>query len=92
MKSVYKAMGCIERIYRNMPEGYTLITTADHGGHDRSHGTELHEDMTIPICFCGTHFSSGTTLSDVSIKDIAPTVAALLGVPAVQEWEGRALV
>ncbi|MBR5870638.1 MAG: hypothetical protein IKZ09_06340, partial [Clostridia bacterium] len=84
-------MGCIERIYRNMPEGYTLITTADHGGHDRSHGTEMPEDMTIPICFCGPRFSAGTALSGVSVKDIAPTVAALLDVPAVREWEGKAL-
>lgn len=91
MKSVNKAMGCIERIYRNMPEGYTLITTADHGGHDRSHGTEMPEDMTIPICFCGPRFTAGTALSGVSIKDIAPTVAALLDVPAVREWEGKAL-
>lgn len=90
LRSVNKAIGCIEKIYRSMPEGYTLITTADHGGHDRAHGTDLPEDMTIPICFCGPRFAPGTALEGVSIKDIAPTVAALLGVPAVKEWEGTA--
>jgi len=88
MGSVHKALGCIEKLYENLPEGYTLIVTADHGGHDRSHGTELPEDMTIPICFCGPRFEKNRALESVSIKDIAVTVAKLLEVPFVREWEG----
>ena len=90
LKSVHKAMGCIERIYRNLPTGYTLITTADHGGHERRHGENIPEDMTIPICFCGPKFEKNKAISGVSIKDIAATVAKLLNVPAVREWEGQA--
>ena len=88
LKSVYKAMDCIEKIYENLPEGYTLITAADHGGHGRSHGTDCPEDMTIPICFCGPRFTKNRAIPDVSIKDIAVTVADLLGVPKGKEWEG----
>jgi len=91
MGSVHKALGCIEKLHANLPEGYTLIVTADHGGHDRSHGTDMPEDMTIPICFCGPDFEPGKALENVSIKDIAPTVAKLLGVPSVREWEGTPL-
>ena len=88
LQSVRKAIGCVERLYENLPKGYTLILTADHGGHDRSHGNDIPEDMTIPICFCGPRFEKGRALKDVSIKDIAVTVAKLLEVPPVREWEG----
>lgn len=90
MGSVHKAMGCIEKVYDNLPEGYTLIVTADHGGHGRSHGENIPEDMTIPICFCGPKFEAGKALEGVSIKDIAVTVTKLLEVPKVKEWEGTA--
>lgn len=92
LKCVYKALDCIEKIYEHLPKGYTLITTADHGGHERSHGTDMPEDMTIPICFCGSAFQPGAELTGVSIKDIAPTIAKLLEVPAVKEWEGIARI
>ena len=61
--AVGTAMECIERIYDAMPEEATLITTADHGGHERSHGTDKPEDMTIPICFCGPAFAADKPLS-----------------------------
>ncbi len=91
LKSVNKAWGCIEKLHKSLPEGYSLIVVADHGGHDRSHGTDCPEDMTIPICCCGGKFEAGKELENASIKDIATTVAALLEVPAVKEWEGKIL-
>ena len=89
---VRKAMGCLEKLYQSLPEGYTLIVLADHGGHDRIHGTRMPEDMTIPLCFCGPRFTPGKELTGVSIKDVAPTIAALLEVPPVKEWEGRSIL
>lgn len=88
LRSVSKAWDCIERLHKSLPENYTLIVTADHGGHDRSHGTTLPEDMTIPIFFSGSSFPSGKEVSGLSIKDIAPTITHLLNVPPVKEWEG----
>ena len=38
-------------VLRQLPEDYTVIITADHGGHDRIHGTDCREDMQIPL-FC----------------------------------------
>ena len=70
---------------------YTIILTADHGGHDRCHGFDCPEDMTIPAFFRGKPFEAGRELQGVSIKDIAPTVAALLGAAAPEEWEGTAV-
>ena len=54
-----------------------LWFTADHGGHDRTHGTDSPEDMTIPFIINGKDFKAGEKLENVSIKDIAPTVAKL---------------
>ncbi|MBE6643782.1 MAG: hypothetical protein E7612_00220 [Ruminococcaceae bacterium] len=81
----------IDRIVAALPEDYTVIVTADHGGHDRTHGTEMPEDMTIPVFIKGKDFTPGELFENVSIKDIAPTVAKLLDVPANEEWEGVAL-
>ena len=89
ISAVRKAVGCIERVYDTLDETDTLIVTADHGGHGRSHGATCPEDMTIPLLMCGAAFAPGSTLEDASIKDIAPTIASLLGVPRAREWEGE---
>lgn len=80
-----------QRIIENLPEDYVVIVIADHGGHDRTHGTDMPEDMTIPVIITGGPFKAGAKLENVSLKDIAPTVAALLGVEAAPEWEGKVL-
>ena len=94
MRAVRSSWQDIARVEASVPEGeeYALIVTADHGGHDRSHGTLMPEDMTIPVFFKGKAFAPGAVLEDVSIKDIAPTVAALLGAKPAPEWEGKSLV
>ena len=68
------------------------MITADQGGHDRTHGLEIPEDMTIPMFFLGAPFKPGEILSYVNLKNIAPTVATLLGVATPEEWEGKALI
>ena len=69
-----------------------IIVTADHGGHDRMHGTEMEEDMTIPMFYRGPAFEKGKQLENISLLDIAPTIADLLGAMPSPEWEGRSLV
>lgn len=81
----------IERIVDALPEDYTVIITADHGGHDRGHGADIPEDMTIPLFICGKDFEAGKVLKDVNIKDVAPTIAKILNVTPAAEWEGRIL-
>lgn len=82
----------VKRVYEAVGDEYTIIVTADHGGHDRSHGTDSPEDMTIPQFFIGKDFEPGRKLDNMSILDIAPTVAAVMGVAAAPEWEGKSLV
>ena len=70
---------------------YVTIVLADHGGHDRVHGTTSLEDMTIPMVITGKGIEKREIMS-ASILDVAPTIAKILGVPAVSDWEGSPLV
>ena len=79
-------------IVDSIPADYTVILTADHGGHGRGHGSDDPQDMTIPIVCRGPRFEKGREYPGGSIKDIAPTVAKLLEVAPAKEWEGKPLV
>ena len=92
MNAIQKAWGNVERIVNSLPQDYTVIITADHGGHDRGHGTEMPEDMIIPLILLGKDFTPGEMKQDVNIKDIAPTIARLLDIEPDREWEGKSLI
>ncbi len=85
------ALDCVRRMVEEFGSEYTIIVTADHGGHGDDHGTNLPEDMTIPQFYIGPRFRPGKVLENVSILDIAPTVADLMDVRHPREWEGRSL-
>ena len=86
------AFSCVEKVYDAIDADTTLIVTADHGGHGRMHGEDIPEDMTIPAFFHGKCFAQASLLPNVTILDFAPTIADLLDVPAVREWEGNSRV
>ncbi len=90
-RAVAQSWEQIERIMTILPSDYTTIITADHGGHDRMHGIEVPEDMTIPIFFRGEAFISGKEIHNVSIMDIAPTITDIMGVAPAREWEGKSI-
>ena len=85
------AIGNVKRVLEACGDEYTVIVTADHGGHDRGHGSDAREDMTIPLFFFGKRFTPGKQLEGVSILDIAPTIADIMSVPKAPEWEGKSL-
>ena len=89
LDTVSIAIGNVKRVLETCGDEYTVIVTADHGGHDRSHGTDTKEDMTIPLFFFGKRFTPGKKLENVSILDIAPTIADIMSVPKAPEWEGK---
>jgi predicted AlkP superfamily pyrophosphatase or phosphodiesterase len=73
-----------------LPADATVLLLSDHGGHDRIHGTDVPEDMTIPWMVAGPNIQSGHTInSPVTLMDTAPTVARVLGVKPDPEWEGQ---
>ena len=89
LQCIHDAIDNVKTVLEEAGDEYTVIVTADHGGHDRIHGTDLPEDMTIPMFFIGPDFEPGKKLTGVSLLDIAPTIAHIMGVPAAREWEGR---
>ena len=92
LRRISIAIDNVKRIIEKFGEEYSVIVMADHGGHDRSHGTELPEDMTIPLFFYGPDFVPGQIIPAASLLDIAPTIAAVMGIAPDREWEGRPLI
>ena len=86
------ALDNIRRVVDSFGNEYNIIVTADHGGHDRTHGTDMPEDTTIPMFCFGKAFPAGQRFTGGSIMDIAPTIAKLMGVYPAPEWEGRSIV
>jgi predicted AlkP superfamily pyrophosphatase or phosphodiesterase len=72
---------------------YTVILTADHGGHGRTHGTADSLDVTIPWIAWGQGVvpldSAAERITGVRTMDTAATVLWLLGVPVPAGWDGR---
>lgn len=92
LRAVANASECLQSVFEAMDDRYTMMAITDHGGHDRTHGTEMPEDMTIPLFFYGKHFAPEMDLGDVSLLDIAPTVTDVLGLAPDEDWDGRSLL
>ena len=74
-------------------EDYTIIFTADHGGHERSHGSREESDMRIPLVCIGPDFTPGPMEHTPCITDIAPHHhVKLTGAASAPEWEGKSLI
>lgn len=93
--AVRRADGAVERILKKADEtlgkgNYTVIVTADHGGHGRTHGTEATEDVTIPWITWGKGVNGGTVLpAGIRTFDTAATALGLLGLELPEAHAGR---
>jgi predicted AlkP superfamily pyrophosphatase or phosphodiesterase len=68
---------------------YTVILTADHGGHGKRHGSTDPVDTTIPWIVWGAGVQQGDTLSGIRTMDTAATTLWMLGVTTPSNWTGR---
>ena len=91
-EAVQSSWDNIEKLINELGDEYTYIITADHGGHDRTHGSDMPEDMIIPVIIRGESFGKGQLPETINIMDLAPTVTKLLGVKPDEEWEGKSLI
>jgi phosphopentomutase len=48
--------------------------------------------MKIPVFATGKGIACGKLQQNINIKDIAPTIAKLLGVAPDEEWEGTSFL
>lgn len=82
--------GAVGHLLDNLPADATVLFMSDHGGHDRSHGTEQLEDMTVPWMIYGPQIRSNYEIqSPVNLIDTAPTLAHICGVSPHVQWEGH---
>lgn len=67
-----------------------LIISADHGGHDKTHGLDIPDDMIIPWVVWGKGVKPGFTITEpVTTYDTAATALWLLDVPVPAEFDGK---
>lgn len=92
LRRISLAVDNVRRMIERFGEEYTVIIMADHGGHDRAHGTLIPEDMTVPLFFRGKNFEPGAIEKSLSLLDIAPTIAKLMGIVPERDWEGEPVI
>jgi len=92
LRRVSIAIDNVKRVIENCGDEYSVIIMADHGGHDRTHGTTLPEDMTVPMFVSDKNAAKGEMEGDISLLEIAPTIASIMGITPDEQWEGKSLV
>ena len=88
--AINRLIGLAERAYG--AGNFSLIVTADHGGHGTNHGSSDPRDVTIPWIAWGQGVKQGA-LESSSIRpmDTASTVLWLLGLAKPADWTGEAV-
>lgn len=67
-----------------------FILSSDHGGIGQGHGGKTLLEMETPLIMAGPGIrNAGQLQSAIMQFDIAPTIAALLGLSTPQAWTGR---
>ena len=70
-----------------------VIVSADHGGHDKTHGSNSPDDMNIPWIAWGKAARSGYSITrPITTYDTAATALWLLGVPIPENWQGKPIL
>ena len=96
-KAVLEADDAVANVLEEASErfgagNFTVIVTADHGGHGRNHGSTDARDTTIPWITWGKGVQPGAVIpAGVRTMDTAATALWLLGINAPGEWIGRAV-
>jgi len=93
--AVRRADGAVARVVADAEArlgrgNFTVIVTADHGGHDKTHGSSDPRDTTIPWIVWGRGVIPGAELAvGIRTMDTAATALWLLGVAAPTGWVGH---
>jgi arylsulfatase A-like enzyme len=84
--------GALGDLLSTLSTATSVVINSDHGGHERSHGADIPEDMIVPWIAAGPTIRQGVEIQSlVNLMDTAPTVARLLGLNADPAWEGRCI-
>jgi predicted AlkP superfamily pyrophosphatase or phosphodiesterase len=67
-----------------------LIITADHGGHGKTHGSRMPDDMNIPWIAWGKNVKQHSVISaPIVTYDTAATALWLLDIPCPSSFDGK---
>jgi 2,3-bisphosphoglycerate-independent phosphoglycerate mutase len=90
--------GCLGRIVPAIrAAGGTAIITSDHGNAEQMWDDELkaphtaHTSNPVPVILC-SDAHAGRALRDGTLRDVAPTMLSLLGIPQASEMTGATLI
>jgi len=75
------------------PRPYWVFTYGHHGkgGHGISHGSAYLYARTVPLFLLGPSIRKGRVAQPADVRDVAVTLAAMMGVPPPAAAEGRVL-
>lgn len=65
--------------------------TVEYTGGGTNHGSPYWHDRHVPLIFLGAGVQPGRADLRVRTVDVAPTLAALAGIPAPEDLAGRDL-
>jgi 2,3-bisphosphoglycerate-independent phosphoglycerate mutase len=89
---------CLGRIMKTLQSsGGRAIVTADHGNAEQMWDDQLnaphtaHTSNPVPVILCDDRLAS-RRLRDGTLRDVAPTILALLGIPLSREMTGSSLI
>ena len=89
---------CLGRIMKALQSaGGRAIVTADHGNAEQMWDDQLnaphtaHTSNPVPVILCDDRLA-GRRLRDGTLRDVAPTILTLLGIPLSREMTGSSLV
>ncbi len=98
VKAVETIDACLDRVAEKVLElGGTLLVTADHGNCEQMLDPETgqphtaHTTNPVPLHWIAPD-APGRPLRDGGLRDVAPTVLALLGLDAPAEMTGHSLI
>jgi 2,3-bisphosphoglycerate-independent phosphoglycerate mutase len=90
---------CLGRLLKRLFEiGGTAIITADHGNADIMYDNLTHSPHTahttnpVPFMLIGEKYRDAKLRDGGSLRDIAPTVLTLLGLPIPEEMTGKPIL
>ncbi|MGS0763374.1 2,3-bisphosphoglycerate-independent phosphoglycerate mutase [Syntrophomonas curvata] len=81
-----------------LTRGGCVLITADHGNCEMMICQETggphtaHTTDQVPFILAGDRFKGQSLRADASLRDIAPTMLALLGIPIPEEMTGKPLI
>ena len=91
LSEVDTALGVVCQAIRDagIAEESVLLITADHGGHEQTHGLNTNDDMTIPWVAWGKGVKKGfQIIAPVVTYDTAATALWLLDLPLAERLDG----